>query len=118
MITQWLVTFVVTLTVEVAVAYPILGLVEKRSSRRRRRLALIAFANLLTHPLVFGIATIATSITKSAPVVIVLVFALEIGASVLEALVYRFAVRVSPIAIAASFLANAASVLVCFVFWA
>jgi hypothetical protein len=106
---QWLVTFAITLAVEIVVAYPILGLVEKRS-RSQRRLALIASANLLTHPVVFA----ATLLAHSAALIVVL----EIAASVVEALVYHRAMRIAPIAIAASFLANAASLFVCLVFWA
>ncbi|MBA3376933.1 MAG: hypothetical protein H0U00_14170 [Actinobacteria bacterium] len=111
--TTWLVTFVLTLLIEVVVAYPLLGL-EVRS--RRARLLAIVVANVLTHPVVFTVASVLV------PRSLWCVPVLEVGATVVEALVYMRLLSIDGSrprlpAIFASCFANAASFVGCYVFW-
>ena len=108
----WLVTFTITVAVEVAVAYPLLGLAVQP---RRPRLVAILLANVLTHPLVYVLASSTTSPLLVIPI-------LELGATVVEALVYQRRLgRVAPFvllpSIFASCFANAMSVATSLVFW-
>lgn len=109
---QWLPTFALTIAVELVVAWPVLGLVERG---RWRRIGWILLANVLTHPIVFTLA----SIPRTATVLFPLVVVLELGASIVEALLYRHALarHAFPVAMAASFLANAASLAASVVLW-
>jgi hypothetical protein len=108
----WLVTFVLTLLVEGLVAYPLLGLAVPS---RRARLGAIVLANLLTHPVVFTVATLV------APRSLAIVPVLEVGATAVEALVYTHllapAGSVRLPAIFASCFANALSFVACYLFW-
>lgn len=109
----WLITFALTLAVETAVAYPLLGLAVRP---RRARLVAIVLANVLTHPVVYTLAA------QLVPRSLLAIPLLEIGATVIEALVYRGCLgRVGrPMllpAVFASCFANALSFAVSLVFW-
>ena len=109
---QWFITFALTLAIELAVAWPILGLVDRR---RGRRVATILLANALTHPIVFGLS----SIPQSLAIVVPLIVGLELGASAFEAWLYHRSLGRQHllIAVAASSLANAASLGASLVLW-
>ena len=109
----WLVTFALTLAVELAVAYPLLGLAVRP---RRARLVAIVGANLLTHPLVYTLAA------RLSPRSILVIPLLEVSATAIEALVYqrRFSRAGRPMllpSIFASCFANALSFAMSIVFW-
>jgi hypothetical protein len=100
----WLRTFLLTLGIELAIAFPLLGLAR---IPRRQRVALVLLANLLTHPIVFASTQLETTPREWLLRVVVL----ELAAAIVEAGLYARRAPV-PVAIAASFLANAASLAV------
>lgn len=105
----WLITFALTLGFETAVAYPLLGLAVRP---RRARLVAILIANLVTHPLVYTLASFMTMPLLVLPT-------LEIGATVVEAIIYRRRLGREALlpSIFASCFANAMSFGGCAVFW-
>jgi hypothetical protein len=106
MITGWLSTFLLTVAVELAVASPLLGIIEP-SWRMRVRLVLLA--NLLSHPLVyFGVMAFTSPGAYLAAALV-----LELLASAGEALFYARAFGRRPLlpAVFISFFANAASLI-------
>lgn len=102
----WPQMFALTVSVEAGIALPLLALIE---TRLRTRMLLVVFANLLTHPLVYSMSAAAAT----RPWFIGAVFALELLASAVEAVVYARLLgrRAALPAIFTSFFANAGSFL-------
>ncbi|WP_438042127.1 hypothetical protein [Sorangium sp. So ce128] len=102
LVAAWARAFAFTLLIELAVASPLLGAAERA---RGRRAALVAVANLASHPAVWFIFP-ALAIGATARLALS-----ELWAVLLELGVYRLALRELPAthAIAASALANGAS---------
>ncbi|XXT21252.1 hypothetical protein WME94_06770 [Sorangium sp. So ce429] len=102
LVVAWSRAFALTLLVELAVASPLLGPAEPS---RRRRAALVAIANIASHPAVWFIfPALALGATTRLALS-------ELWAVLLEVGVYRLALRDLPAlrAVAASALANGAS---------
>ncbi|WP_437591397.1 hypothetical protein [Sorangium sp. So ce1000] len=101
-VAAWARAFMVTLLVELAVASPLLGAAERS---RGRRAALVAVANIASHPAVWFIFP-ALALGATARLALS-----ELWAVLLELGVYRLALRDLPAAraVAASALANGAS---------
>ena len=100
----WLSTFLLTLAVELVVAFPLLSLIEPRW---RMRVRLVVIGNVLTHPIVFFVALAAAS----RPFFPLVVLGLELLAGAAESLVYARAFGRRPWlpAVFTSYFANAAS---------
>ena len=100
----WLPTFLLTLAVELAVALPLLSLIEPRW---RTRVRLVVIGNVLTHPIVFFVAQAAAP----RPFFPHVVLGLELLAGAVESLVYARAFGRRPWlpAVFISYFANAAS---------
>ena len=105
----WLQTFGLTFIVELLVAYPLLGLAKVPALSR---IILVLVANAITHPIVF----FATAPPIAPESWIVRVVLLEGAAAVVESIAYARAVP-KLLAIATSFLSNAASLFLSLLFY-
>jgi hypothetical protein len=107
-VSAWLVTFALTLVVELAIALPLLGLVEPRW---KKRIALVVLANVVTHPIVY---VLAGTLRSHAAIPI-----LEVTATLVEAAIYARVFGARPVlpSFGASALANAGSLLASIIFW-
>ncbi len=104
--TDWFATFLLTLVIELAVAVPLLAIIEPAW---RIRVGLVVVANVATHPIVYFTAAAASSWQFFPGVVL----GLELVAALTETLVYARAFGTRPWLPAAfsSFLANGASLM-------